>query len=228
MAIGTGLAILGGALIGGVASSKAAKAQKKGAQAAATEQQRQYDLTRQDQAPYREAGVGALNKLQDPLANFQASPDYAFRRSEGNRGITQNFGAGGGAFSGNALKALSEYNSNLASGEYGNWWNRQAGLAGVGQNATNAVGQFGANAANNISNSMMAQGDARASGIMGVGNSLAGSINSGLNAYATRNVGYGGQYGWGNMRTPPIQADPSGGGVWGIGGYGNSLYGRPV
>src|SRR5688572_5042530 len=54
---------------------------------------------------------------------FKASPDYQFRRDEGNRNILGGYGAAGGsgAFSGNALKALSDFNQNLASGEFQNF-----------------------------------------------------------------------------------------------------------
>lgn len=178
----------GGAVAGGVISSQgaksAAKAQVKSGDAAIDEQHRQYDLTRSDQAPWMQAGTNALAKLQNPQASFAASPGYDFRRSEGMRGIQQTAAARGGAFSGNALKALAEFNGNLASSEYGSWWNQQAGLAGVGQNATNAVGQFGQNAAGNIGNALMNQGDARASGIIGSTNALTGAIAGASDAYS--------------------------------------------
>jgi hypothetical protein len=200
---------IGGALITGIAgdraASKAAKAQTQAADATIEEQRRQFDLTRQDQAPWMEVGRNALARLENPMANFTTAPDYTFRRDEGMRGIQQTAAARGGLGSGNALKALAEYNSNLASGEFGNWWNRQAGLAGVGQSATNAVGQFGAQASGNIGNALMASGDARASGIMGGANSLASGINSGLNNYFAYRGGY--------FDKPP----PASGG--GLGGY---------
>lgn len=156
------------------ASRQAANAQSAAADSAISEQQRQYDQTRADQQPYMQSGTNALAKLQDPNANFQASPDYAFRRSEGQRDIGNSFAARGGAFSGNALKALTDYNSNIASNEYGNWWSRQAGLAGQGQTATQAVDAAGANKANAVGNALMYQGNARASGIQGQGDAISG------------------------------------------------------
>lgn len=103
------------------------------------------------------------------LAAFQASPDYQFRRDEGTRAIGNSFAARGGAASGNALRALSEFNSNLAAGEFDNWFNRRMRLAGGGdtaaqQTATTYSNQAGA-AAQNV-------GDARASGVLGVTNAL--------------------------------------------------------
>jgi hypothetical protein len=68
------VAAIGGAVIGGVAANSAAKEQAGAAKdAAATQasaanratalQREQFDLTRADQAPYRQTGVGALNQL---------------------------------------------------------------------------------------------------------------------------------------------------------------------
>ena len=116
-------------------------------------------------------------------SSFFSSPDYNFARTEGQRGLEQSAAARGGAFSGNALRALADYNQGLASQQYGNYYNRLAGLAGIGQNATNSTAQFGANAANQISANSIAAGDARASGIMGSANSWSNALNSGLNAY---------------------------------------------
>ena len=135
----------------------------------------------------------AEGRTATPYNAFSASPDYGFRRSEGMRGIEQTNAARGTGQSGNALKALADFNSNLASSEYGNWWNRQAGLAGVGQAATTQTGQFGAQAAGNVGNALMQGGDARASGIMGGANSWAGGINSGINNYLLARGGYFGK-----------------------------------
>lgn len=191
---GIATAIVASAVVGGVvsskASSKAAAATTQATDATIAEQRRQYDQTRTDQMPWMDAGKGALNRLQDPTANFTASPGYQFRLSEGQRGVQQSAAARGGAYSGNAMKALNDYNQGMASSEYGNWWNQQAGLAGVGQSSANAVGQFGANASSNIGNALMAGGDARASGIMGSANSLTGALNSGLNSYMLYKGGY--------------------------------------
>lgn len=135
------------------------------------------------------------------LSGFFTSPDYNFRRSEGDRGILQSAAARGGLGSGNALKALSEYNSNLASGEYGNWFNRLAGIAGIGQSATQGGAYLGQQSANNIGNSLQNQGDARASGILGASNGWINSLNSGINTGLAinryQNPGYGGGYGGG-------------------------------
>lgn len=111
--------------------------------------------------PYYEAGVQNLNALQDPTANFYASPDYEFRRSEGMRDIGNQFSVRGSG--GNALKALAQYNSALASGEFNNWFGRTANIAGMGMDA----GQFQSGL---TANNAMARANLR----MGEGNALAG------------------------------------------------------
>ncbi len=206
-----GAAIAGSAILGAMSSANAADAQSESAAMSTAEQRRQYDLTRQDQAPWREAGLGGLNKMEyllgtgeaemkaDPdygsllrdfgLEDFTKDPGYDFRLSEGEKGINRSLAARGGLFSGAAGKALSRYNQDFASNEYGNAYNRYntnqgnkfnrlASLAGIGQSATNQVQQAGQNAANNISSNMIGSGNAQASGIMGIGNAISGGLNN--------------------------------------------------
>jgi hypothetical protein len=127
------------------------------------------------------------------MDRFFASPDYQFRRDEGQRGIGNSFAARGGAASGNALKALTEFNSNLASGEFGNYYNRLAGMAGMGSQATGNVAGAGNNYANALMGSQQAAGDARASGVMGGANSVMQGVNTGVNAYLWGKYMGGGQ-----------------------------------
>jgi len=99
------------------------------------------------------------------MSVFTASPDYTFRRGEGIRDIEQGAAARGGALSGNALRAVTGYSSNLAAGEFGNWFNRMAQLAGYGTGATSADTAAGQNYATGAGNAIMAGGEARASGL---------------------------------------------------------------
>lgn len=110
---------------------------------------------------------------------FFKSPDYQFRKDQGMQGIERSAAARGGAYSGNALKALDEFNSNLAAGEFGNYFNRQATLAGIGQTATNTGVQAGQNTANNTASLLSQQGDARASGVMGTYGALGSALSQG-------------------------------------------------
>lgn len=89
--MGIETAIIASAVIGGISSSRAAskagKASQAGYDTATAEQRRQYDTTRQDYAPYRQAGQNALNQLADPNANFQQSPGYGFVKEQGLQGL---------------------------------------------------------------------------------------------------------------------------------------------
>lgn len=66
---------------------------------------------------------GQLTGGLDPN-NFQNDPSYQFRKQEGMDGIQSSAAASGSLLSGAALKGLNQYNSNLASQEYGNAWQR--------------------------------------------------------------------------------------------------------
>ena len=118
-------AVIGSSLIGAYSSNKAAKAQTAAANRAADLQQQQYEQTRTDQAPYREAGYNALNKLipmsdytKFGMDQFQADPGYAFRLSEGQKALDRSAAARGGLISGSALKAASRYGQEMGSQEY--------------------------------------------------------------------------------------------------------------
>lgn len=204
------LAIAGAAVVGAgsslIAGNKAAKAQKSAAAMQVAEQQRQYDTTRADFAPYRAAGTGALDMLsraygiggQAPdLSAFTASPGYQFRFNEGLRGIDRGAAARGLLHSGAAVKAEQRFGEGLAASEFGDWWNRLAGVAGVGQAATGQTAAAGANAANNISNAYQQMGNARASSYANTGSAINSGINNVLSAYLyNQGGGFGGKGGF--------------------------------
>ncbi len=190
--------LIGGSIISGIMGSRSARrssqAQQHAADASIAEQRRQLETLRGDVAPFREAGVGAVNQLSQlfggDMSQFQTSPDFQFRRGEGLEGIAQTLGAGGqGAFSGNALRGLNEYNSNLASGEFGNFVNRRLALAGLGGQAASLSGQAAQNTGVNVGNALMQQGNARASGILGQGVGINQGINGIMQALMLKNMG---------------------------------------
>jgi hypothetical protein len=111
------------------------------------------------------------------MSKFFTSPGYQFRRDEGMRDIGNSFGAEGGAYSGNALKALAEWNGQNASQEFGSWVNQLNNFAGIGQSSTNQTASYGADAANQAGRNALYAGDARASGIQ----DQASLVNNGIN-----------------------------------------------
>ena len=71
----------------------------------------------------RQYNSGAYTNGLDAQSFYQ-DPSYQWRKQQGMDNIQAQAAAGGGLFSGATLKALNDYNSNLASQEYGNAWQR--------------------------------------------------------------------------------------------------------
>jgi len=220
-------AVVGSALIGGSAAKSAASTQSAAADRAAELQYQQFMQTREDQAPYRAAGTNALAEMQRTAGNvpgafkfgandYQQDPGYAFRLSEGQKALDRSAAARGGLISGGALKAAERFGQDMGSQEYQNaynraltgyntgvasenqLYNRQAGLAGIGQTATNLVGQAGQNYATNAGNMITGGAAAQAAGQVGMANAITGGLGTYLNysqGNALTNALRGGGYG---------------------------------
>lgn len=144
-----------------------------------------YDVVRpgvakleQAQAANAPAASAPAQADSDPYGGFMESPGYQFRYDEGQRGVDRNMAARGRYLSGAREKAAIRYGQNYASNEFGNYMNRLAGAANIGQTATNTGVSAGQAAAGNVGNAMINAGNARASGYMGVANSLVNGINN--------------------------------------------------
>jgi len=242
MAISTGMAILGGSVLGGLMSSKAsgdaADAQGQAAAQSDATQRYMYDQTREDNAPFRETGVAANNKLTELMNNGQfsrrftqadmnADPVYQsglkFGLDQGTQGINRQAAAGGNFLSGATLKALTrfgnDYGSTKANESYNRFntdqnsqYNKLAGLSGAGQQATNQVSAAGQNMANQVSQNQINAGDARASGYMGQAKAWNNAIGTGVNAWQQNKLlgSYGGSSGYYSDPTM-IPMQPGGG-----------------
>ena len=199
-------AVVGSSLIGSSASKSAAKTQAAAADQAAQLQQQQFERQVELQEPWRQAGITALNKLT-PLATeytpfgmdqFQQDPGYAFRMSEGMKALERSAAARGGLLSGSTLKGAQRYGQDLASQEYMNAFNRYQAernarlnplqsLAGVGQTATNQLGQAGQTMASNVGQALGAAAQARASGYIGGANALSKGLGTYLDYQRDQN-----------------------------------------
>ena len=201
-----GGATLASGLMGAQAAKDSAKIQAKSADRVTALQREMFEKQLEMQKPWQEAGEQALNKLI-PLTDytafgmdqFQADPGYAFRLSEGMKGLERSAAARGGLLSGATLKGIQRYGQDMASQEYTNAFNRYQAerqarlgplqsLAGVGQTATQQIGQAGQNYAANAGEAMMSGAAARASGYMGGANALSGALNTGLNFYQNQQM----------------------------------------
>ena len=223
IAAGIGAAAsIGSAVIGSRAASKASKVQAQTAQQGIDAQREMFNKQVELQAPFREAGLTAQNRLLTYLglpggeqgadfglyarpfsmSDFETDPGYAFRMSEGMKGIERSAAARGGLLSGATLKGIQRFGQDTASQEYQNAYNRfyntrnqmlnplQAFL-GQGQTATNQL----SNAAGNLGQGLAAGygnlGQARASGYVGQANAIGqgvGGISNAVNQYMNYNM----------------------------------------
>lgn len=205
-----GVAAIGGSMIVANQAKQAAKGQVNAANFATQTAQGQYDQTRADQAPWREAGGRSVDRLSILLGlsgqgqsgygdlnqqfNYDQNtdPGTQFRIAMANKALERSAAAKGNLMSGGTMKALAGYNQDMASQEYqnayGRWksnqdttYNRLASLAGLGQTATQATNQAGMQYANMAGNNAMAGANAQAAaGIAGT-NAIVSGFNNGLN-----------------------------------------------
>jgi hypothetical protein len=207
MAIGTGTAIAVGAAAGLVgakmtadASKSAAKTQADAAGRASAQEYAMYQQGREDLAPYRAAGYVALEDIEKmkPFLKAQFGPDQfaqyldpsmAFRQRLGTQATERMANVGGGALSGNTLRALTDYGQNLASTEYGNAfgrfqtersniYNTLANIAGMGQGAVNTGVRSGETFAAGQTGLTTGAAAAQAAGTVGQANAYSGALGN--------------------------------------------------
>lgn len=189
---------------GAKAARQAGQLQLEGALAGVDETRRQFDITQEQLAPFREAGTRALTQqeallgLSGPEAEAQArqafteSPGQRFLRERQERSLLRNTAAIGGLGGGNVRTALQEQAAGIAAQQEGTQFNRLAGLSGTGQQAVTTGGQLGAQSAGQISQLLGQGAQAQASGILGAEQSRAagvGRILSGLGGAALGGAG---------------------------------------
>jgi hypothetical protein len=194
-------AMVGSAVIGGVASNRAAKAQAGAARDAADAQltasreanalqQRMYEEGVARQQPFLQGGTEDYNRLRSLMSGgpeasqqfLQMDPGYGFRLSEGMKALDRQAAARGGLMSGAALKAAQRYGQDYASGEFGNAYNRLAGLAQIGPSAAGVMNTLGQNYATAAGQNLMAGGQAVGQGYMNAGAARASGYIGGANA----------------------------------------------
>lgn len=175
-------AIGGSAVLGAYGANQAAKAQSKAAgDSLSLEYARMDEDTRRynEMAPYRTAGIGAVNRLTgvlsgttDPTQAIQSDPGYKFRLSQGQTALDRYLAARGGRLGGSAIKAATRYNQDFASNEYQNYLGNQFRLAGFSGQPTPAPSTAGA------SNAIMAGGQAQAGMYQGYNNAIQGGLQN--------------------------------------------------
>jgi hypothetical protein len=200
--IGTGTAILGGALLGTLGASKQASAAKDASQLqyqstqdAARQQREMFDILNAQQAPYRESGYSALNQINTMLPQFtkeftsadlikNLDPSYQFMLGQGLGATGQAMNVGGGGsnvdlarqrFAQEYAKTGAQQAFNNYQSQQSNIYNRLSNLAGIGQAAQTQSNTLGSNTANALSQLGIGGASALGAGQVGAANAMAGA-----------------------------------------------------
>jgi len=200
-----GSQLISGAM-GASAAKSAARTQAAAADRAMAQEREMYDISRGDLAPYRETGYTALRDIGERMPLFTSQfgpeqmeqyldPSMEFRRRLGEQSTARLANVGGGALSGNTLRALTDYGQGLASTEYGNAferfqnertniYNTLANIAGMGQGAVNTGVKAAQDTAGQITGLTTGQAAALGAGQVGAANAIGGAAqNVGNMAY---------------------------------------------
>ena len=133
-----------------------------------------WEKQQKDQQPYQEQGAWGINtlgnlmksgagQLNNPLDLYLKSkglsggqfntnnPAYQFQLKQGQQALDRSSAARGMGYSGAQMKAAQDYGQGMASTEFGNYYNRLAGLSQGGQQAAGSMAQAGGQYANNAS-----------------------------------------------------------------------------
>lgn len=190
-AIGGGSALAGAAIAGSAgvglysanksasAIKKASAAQQASAQAGIDEQQRQFDITQQNLAPYLAAGTDALGaqrnllglggqqSQEEAIAQLQASPLYQSLYRTGKEAVLQSGAATGGLRGGNIQRSLADFGADTLTRVIEAQLSRLGGLSSQGAQSAMGQGLLGQNNANAIAELLTGQGNAQSAGILG-------------------------------------------------------------
>lgn len=191
---GIATAIVGGAVIGGIATSEAASeaagAQTEASQASVAEQRRQFDATQELLKPYVEAGTGSLaaqqallglsgeEAQQQAIAGLETSPTFTALQQQGEEAILQNAAATGGLRGGNTQGALAQFRPALLSKLIQQQFENLGGITSAGQASATGQAQLGQQSANSISSLLGDIGAAQAGSALATGQAISNVGNS--------------------------------------------------
>lgn len=187
-------ATTGAARINAKAAKDAADKQLIAAREALALQEKEWAKMQENMKPYLAAGGAGLNQLaygiglpgyegtgeagylqkafseQDFAKDFQTSPGYEFRLSEGIKALDRTASANGNLLSGQQLKGVTRFGQEYASNEYANayaraygsfvqnqdsQYNHLANMANMGQNTAVQMGNAGMNYATGYGNTLL-------------------------------------------------------------------------
>jgi hypothetical protein len=188
--IGVAAAAVGATAYSAYSSSEAADTQSEAAKASQDWQERVYWQTREDMAPWREAGVSALGTLQQKIGagpgEYTASPYYNYLLESGTKGLERGAAAKGLQQSGAEQKALVGYGEQIGSAGYQQWLNNwyqsltpYQSLSNLGQTTAQQTSSLGTTQASNIGQNILSGGQAQAAGQLGVANTIGNAVGWG-------------------------------------------------
>ena len=188
----------GGAIAAGAAKSsanKAAAAQTAMNDKAIAAQQQQYDQTRQDLMPWMQMGQSAagaqgnliglngFEKQQASINELKQSPLYQSLFGNGQELLLSNASATGGLRGGNTQRSLADFGRDTLAQTIQQQIQNFGSVSQQGQTAAAQTGQFGANAANQIGNTLQDTGAAQAGAATATGAANIGFIKDALGAF---------------------------------------------
>jgi hypothetical protein len=214
-------AIVGSAVVGGVAStvssshasSKAAKAATNAANENNATELQIYNQNKGTLSPFVQSGVGANEAIDELLGigsssatndngaynnafqNYLNSTGYQFQLGQGMKALNSGWAAKGLLNSGAAEKAAMQYGRNIASSAFGNYLGALQTQQATGLSAGNALAGVGTSYANatgaNNNSAASAVGNAALSSANSTNNAIANGVNA-IGMYYGLNSSYGG------------------------------------
>jgi hypothetical protein len=198
VAIG-GSALLGlyGAKKQAGAAESASQLQYEATQRAADQQRQMFDILNAQQAPYRQAGAGALTNINQMLPYFtkqvtaedlRSMPGFTFglEQGAGAAGQAMNVGSPGSNVNTARQKFAIDYATNVGLPQYISQrtgiYNTLADIAKIGQGATGQTSTLGQNVASNIGQLTTGGASALGAGQVGAANVMAGGYGQVGNA----------------------------------------------
>jgi len=198
--MGVATAIIGSAVLGlGASAMQASAARSAGAkqadaaQYAADQQREMFNLVNEQQAPYREAGYGALTRIGEMLPyltspitaeDIRSQPGFQFAIDQGTGAARMNANVGGGGS--NVDRAAQKFAIDYTVGtalpqamaQRTNIYNTLAGIAGIGQTGTQQTGAAAMSAGTNIGQAAIGGATAIGAGQIGAANAFAGAAQN--------------------------------------------------
>ncbi|MDH3981271.1 MAG: hypothetical protein OES84_00045 [Kiritimatiellaceae bacterium] len=192
-AAAVGIGTIGAAYIGKKATEEAADVSATAQREAIAESRRQFDIGREDLAPYREIGAEALETIRNVFINgdmdeFYESPGYRFNLEQGEQALERKQGQAGARFGGRSLKETARFSQGLASNEFNNFFNRLSGIANIGQSAAAGSANLAASAGATNAGLIQSGGATQANLALQGGQSLNQALQGGIGNLVTLNA----------------------------------------